>query len=59
MNTVISWTEILNTLEKKQNLNPSQSIWAMNQVMDGKASDEEIKKISFRFKKVKVNQQKK
>ncbi len=50
MNTVISWTEILNTLEKKQNLNPSQSIWAMNQVMDGKASDEEIKKFLLGLK---------
>lgn len=43
MNNLISWQEILSQLNSKKDLTFAQAQWAMNSVMDSKASDIEIK----------------
>jgi len=43
MNNLISWQEILSQLNSKKDLTFAQAQWAMNSVMDLKASDIEIK----------------
>ena len=43
MSNTISWTEIFSSLTNKTELTSAQSMWAMNTVMDGKATNDEIK----------------
>ena len=50
MNNLISWQEILTQLGNKKDLTFSQAQWAMNSVMDSKASDAEIKEFLLGLK---------
>ena len=50
MNQSISWSEIFSALKNKTDLSPAQAKWAMNTVMDGNASNEEIKELLLGLK---------
>lgn len=50
MNNLISWQEILSQLSNKKDLTFSQAQWAMNSVMDAKASELEIKEFLLGLK---------
>ena len=50
MNNLISWQEILSQLSNKKDLTFSQAQWAMNSVMDAKASEFEIKEFLLGLK---------
>jgi anthranilate phosphoribosyltransferase len=55
MSNSISWSEIFACLKNRTNLTSAQSLWAMNTVMDGKATNEEIKELLLGLKeRVKV-----
>ena len=51
MNQSISWSEIFSALKNKTDLSPAQAKWAMNTVMDGNASNEEIKELLLGLKR--------
>ena len=50
MSNTISWTEIFSSLTNKTELTSAQSMWAMNTVMDGKATNDEIKQFLLGLK---------
>jgi anthranilate phosphoribosyltransferase len=50
MSNSISWSEIFACLKNKTDLTSAQSLWAMNTVMDGKASNDEIKELLLGLK---------
>ena len=50
MNNLISWQEILTSLEKNKNLTFTQAQWAMNSVMDQNANATEIKEFLLGLK---------
>ena len=45
MSNSISWSEIFASLNNKTDLTSAQSLWAMNTVMDGNATNDEIKQL--------------
>ena len=50
MSNSISWSEIFASLNNKTDLTSAQSLWAMNTVMDGNASNDEIKQLLLGLK---------
>ena len=50
MSNSISWSEIFASLNNKIDLTSAQSLWAMNTVMDGKATNDEIKQLLLGLK---------
>ena len=42
MNEVLSWSTILQELHSKNDLTKSQAIWAMEQIMGGESSEEDM-----------------
>jgi anthranilate phosphoribosyltransferase len=50
MSNSISWSEIFASLNNKTDLTSAQSFWAMNTVMDGKATNDEIKQLLLGLK---------
>jgi anthranilate phosphoribosyltransferase len=42
MNNAHSWSTILSQLESKTDLNKAQAVWAMEEIMSGEASEEEM-----------------
>jgi anthranilate phosphoribosyltransferase len=50
MNSVISWKEIFTELNNKNDLTSSAATWAIDQVMDGKATDSQIKDLLLGLK---------
>ena len=50
MSNSISWLEIFDSLNNKTDLTSAQSLWAMNTVMDGNASNDEIKQLLLGLK---------
>jgi len=50
MSNSISWSEIFACLKNKTDLTSAQSLWAMNTVMDGKATNDEIKELLLGLK---------
>ena len=50
MSNSISWLEIFSSLKNKTDLTSAQSLWAMNTVMDGKATNDEIKQLLLGLK---------
>lgn len=51
MSNSISWSEIFASLNNKTDLTSAQSLWAMNTVMDGNATNDEIKQLLLGLKK--------
>lgn len=52
MSNSISWSEIFASLNNKTDLTSAQSLWAMNTVMDGNATNDEIKQLLLGLKKI-------